>query len=176
LLEVYPVLRSACLAAVCALLLAACGSGSAHAQRPTTTTRGAQADGPPTPEPSLGLKYGALLGRVPATFVAFSKVVDSDHHPDGDVLYRQAEPVIVALRALDAALIQGSAPHRIADDMATLVLTDEELLVDFQHLPGLTGERLAGWEEVFSEAGTTEQRAFSDVLFDFGLPSVGNAP
>jgi hypothetical protein len=58
--------------------------------------------------------------------------------------------------------------------MALLVLTDQRLLLDLQHLPGLTGNRLAAWEQEFSEDGRTEQTAFTNVLHDFGLPSVGS--
>jgi hypothetical protein len=124
--------------------------------------------------PSLGLQYGSLLGRVPAAFLEFSKLVTRDRHPDGDLFYHQATPVISALRSLDAALERGAAPRRIAEDMGILVLADERLLQGLQDLPGLTGNQLAGWEKAFSAYGKTEQTAYSNVLHDFGLPSVGN--
>jgi hypothetical protein len=156
--------RCASLSALCAVLVAA-GCGAAH--KPKT------ADGPQGPTPSLGLKYGHLLGQVPYTFLGFSKVVGHDHDPDGDLLYRQAAPVISALGAVDVALARGAAPRQIANDMAILVLADQRLLSDLEQLPGLTGSQLASWEQGFSTDGGTEQAAFNNVLHDFGLPSVG---
>jgi hypothetical protein len=125
---------------------------------------------------SLGLKYAHVLGRVPFTFVEFAQEAGHDRRPDGDILYRQAAPVIVALRSVDAALERGAAPRRIARDMAVLVLSDERLLADLQYLPGLGRSRLAAWEHGFSGDGANEQSAFTNVLHDFGLPSVGQPP
>jgi len=157
--------RFASLLTLCALLLTACGA----AQHPGSSVA------PPTRVPSLGVKYASLLGRVPFTFLGYSKLVGHDRHPDGDLRYHQAAPVISALGALDAALERGAAPRRIADDMAVLVLDDERLLEDLQQLPGLTGKRLAAWEQAFSTDGRTEEVAFTNVLHDFGLPSVGSS-
>lgn len=86
--------RYASLLALCAVLLAACGS----AQHPESQVE------PPTTAPSLGVKYGTLLGKVPYTFLGFASLVRRDHRPDGDLLYRQAAPVISALAKLDGAL------------------------------------------------------------------------
>jgi hypothetical protein len=145
-------------------MFAACGSP----QQPQSQVK------PPKPVPSLGVRYGNLLGRVPFTFLGFADLVKHDSHPDGDLLDHQAGPVMSALKTLDAALERGSAPRAISLDMALLVLTDQRLLLDLQHLPGLTGNRLAAWEQEFSEDGRTEQTAFTNVLHDFGLPSVGS--
>jgi hypothetical protein len=117
-----------------------------------------------------------VLGQVPNSFLAFSKAVGRDHHPDGDLLYQQAAPVMRALQTLDTAFVHGSAPGRIANDMGVLVLADQRLLDDMTHLPGLSGSRLGAWEQAFSSDGGTEQTAFNNVLHDFGLPSVGHAP
>lgn len=156
--------RYASLLALCAVLFAACGS----AQPPQT-----QVEQPRT-VPSLGVKYGSLLGQVPFAFVGYANLVKQDRHSNGDLLYRQAAPVMLALRKLDAALERGAAPRRISVDMAILVLADQRLLVDLQYLRGLTGNRLAAWEQTFSADGKTEQTSFTNVLHDFGLPSVGN--
>jgi len=156
--------RYVSLLTLCAVLLAGCGSAPKSQKRVE----------PPSTVPSLGVKYGRLLGRVPFTFVEFANLVKHDRHPDGDLLYHQAAPAILALRTLDAALERGAAPRRISVDMAILVLADQRLLADLQHLPGLTGNRLAAWEQGFSVDGRTEQTAFTNVLHDFGLPSVGN--
>lgn len=161
--------RARVLLALCAVLLAACGTTAQHGPKTTTTS------GPPTPVPSLGTKYATVLGKVPFTFLQFSKLIDKDHHPDGTLIYEQAAPVRSALQNLDTALAGGSAPRRIAHDMATLVLADEELLSDLEQLPGLNGSRLATWEEGFSKDGDVEQTAYNDVLYDFDLPSVGTA-
>jgi hypothetical protein len=150
--------------ALCAVLLVGCGSAQPPQSQP----------GPPTPVASLGLKYGRVLGQVPFAFLRFSKSAGRDRHPDGDLLLRQAAPVISALGALDTALARGAAPHHIAIDMATLVLADKQLLMDLQYLPGLSGRRLTIWEHQFSIDGGTEQTAYSNVLHDFGLPSVGH--
>ncbi|MGO9961844.1 MAG: hypothetical protein ACLPUG_00240 [Acidimicrobiales bacterium] len=147
------------------MLLAGCGSTHQSQRRVEA----------PSTVPSLGLRYGTLLGRVPFTFVGYANLVKHDHDPDGDLLYHQAAPVILALKNLDAALERGAAPHRVSVDMAILVLADRRLLLDLQYLPGLTGNRLADWEQVFSVDGKTEQTAFTNVLHDFGLPSVGSS-
>jgi len=156
--------RYVSLLTLCVVLLAGCGSAQQQQSRVK----------PPTTAPSLGVKYGSLLGRVPFTFVGFANRAKHDRNPDGDLLYHQAAPVILALRTLDAALARGAAPRRISVDMAILVLADQRLLLDLQYLPGLTGNRLAAWEQGFSRDGRTEQTAFTNVLHDFGLPSVGN--
>ncbi len=157
--------RYASLLALCAVLLTACGP----AQQPQSQVE------PPKAIPSLGVKYGSLLGQVPFTFLGFANLVKHDVHPDGDLFDHQAAPVVKALRTLDAALERGAAPRGISVDMAILVLADQRLLLDLRDLPGLTGYRLAAWEQGFSADGKTEQTAFTNVLHDFGLPSVGNA-
>ncbi|MFZ2058875.1 MAG: hypothetical protein WAV54_15835 [Acidimicrobiales bacterium] len=146
------------------MLLAGCGL----AQQPQSRVE------PPNSVPSLGVKYGSLRGRVPFTFLGFANLAKYDCHPDGDLLYHQAAPVILVPRTLDAELARGAAPRRISVDMAILVLAHQRLLLDLQYLPGLTGNRLAAWEQGLSADGRTEQTASTNVLHDFGLPSIGN--